>query len=206
MPIPRSWLRVVTIDPANTGTTAAIWCAIEPGTSNMYLYREYYAKNLTISEHAKSILLRNRGDQIDFWLIDPKWGSQREGQQHKNGMQLYREQGLPVRLAEVDSDYGLQISKEYVQATLDATSRQPKLYVLNDLHSFIHEMEHYTWATFERGEMKGLSKEKPRKRDDHGINAWQYACAMRFKGRKGPAVELPNAKFVEAMNNSYFQS
>lgn len=202
-PVPRDWTRVVSLDPANTGITAAVWGAVEPGTNNLFLYREYYQSNLTISEHSKNILLRNRGDVIDFWMIDKKWGSQREGQQHKTGQQLYRDCGLPVRLAEVDEDYGLQISKEYVQASLDATSRHPKVYVFDDLHKFRHEVEHYTWATFDRGEKKGLSKEKPVKRNDHLMNAFQYLCAGRFKGRKSVA---PPAAPGSSELNSYFQS
>ena len=201
--IPKDWTRVVSIDPANTGVTAAVWGAIEPGTNNLYLYREYYQKNLTIGDHAKNILMRNRGEMIDFWLIDPKWGSQREGQQHKSGQQLYKEQGLPVRLAEVGNDFGLQISKEYLSATLETTARQPKLYVFNDLHNFRHEIEHYTWATFDRGEQKGLSKEKPIKRNDHLMNAFQYLCAGRFRGRLNRQV--PQFDLKSARNNSYFQ-
>lgn len=202
--VPREWTRVVSIDPANTGITAAVWGAFEPGTNNLYLFREYYQSNLTISEHAKNIQLRNRGESIDFWLLDPKWGSQREGQQHKSGQQLYKENGLPVRLAEVPSDWGLQISKEYLGATLDATSRHPKLFVFNDLHNFRWEMEHYTWATFDRGEKKGLSKEKPVKRNDHLMNAWQYLCSGRFKGRRGPTVYSPSQQAASQQNNTYF--
>lgn len=201
--IPRDWTRIVSIDPANTGVTAGIWGAIEPVTNNIYLFREYYETNQTISEHSKNILIRNRGEMIDFWLLDPKWGSQREGQQHKSGQQLYREQGLPVRLAEVGNDFGLQISKEYVSATLETASRQPKLYVFNDLHKFRWEIEHYTWATFDRGEKKGLSKEKPVKRNDHLMNAFQYLCAGRFRGRMSRTLNVPDQK--SAKNNSYFQ-
>lgn len=204
-PIPRDWLRVVSLDPANTGVTAAIWGAVEPGTNDLYLYREYYESNKVISEHAKGILLRNKGDVIDFWLIDKKWGSQRDGSNHKSGQQLYREAGIPVRLAEVDEDYGLQISKEYVQATLEPTGRNPKLFVFNDLHNFKHELEHYTWATFAKGEMKGLSKEKPSKRNDHLMNAFQYLAAGRFKGRRGTANVSPADLSRRASLNSYFQ-
>lgn len=202
-PIPRDWLRVGSIDPANTGTTAVVWLAVEPGTNNYYLYREYYQSNLTISEHVKNITLRNRGDMVDFWLIDPKWGSQREGQTHKTGARLYQEAGLPVRLAEVDEDYGVNVSKEYVNATVDVTSRSPKLFVFNDLHNFRHEIEHYTWAVFTKGEMKGLSKEKPVKRNDHLMNAFQYACAMRFKARMRKMYVDDATKMKNAQNQSY---
>lgn len=204
-PIPKDWTRIISIDPANTGVTAVVWGAVEPATNDLYIYREYYEKNLTISEHAKNILLRNRGETIDFWLIDKKWGSQREGQQHKTGQTIYRENGLPVRLAEVDEDYGLQISKEYVSATLEPTSRHPKMYVFSDLHNFRYEIEHYSWACFARGDMKGLSKEKPLKRNDHLMNAMQYMCSGRFKGRKGNPNMTEGDRSRFSSNNSYFQ-
>lgn len=204
-PIPRDWTRIVSLDPANTGVTACLWGAVEPGTNDLYLYREYYQKNLTISDHAKNILMMNRGENIDFWLIDKKWGSQREGQQHKTGQQIYRENGLPVRLAEVDEDYGLQISKEYVSATLEPTGRHPKVFVFSDMHDFIHEITHYAWSTFTRGDMKGLSKEKPMKRGDHLMNAFQYLCSGRFKGRKGTSVLSEGDRAQFSRMNSYFQ-
>jgi phage terminase large subunit-like protein len=179
--VPRDWGRIVSIDPAATGTTACLWAAVHPTTHDLYLYKEYYNGNLVVSEHAKSILVRNAGDPIDIWLIDPKWGSQRNNETHKTGMQLYRDSGIPVRLAEVGPDFGLQVSLEYVTASVTPASRNPKVFVFSDLTNFVNEITHYTWATFGKGEMKGLSKEKPLKRNDHLMNAFQYLCAMRPK-------------------------
>lgn len=200
--IPDDWTRIVSIDPASTGTTAALWIAIEPRTNNYILYREYYQREATVSVHAKNMLVRNGGDPIDFWLIDPKWGTQRNAETHKTGMQLYKDAGIPVRLAKVDETYGYNVSLEYFNATLTPTSRHPKVYIFSNLSNTREEIEHYTWATFGKGELKGMSKEKPVKKNDHLMNAMQYAMCGKFKGRgRLQASEAERTSFSQL--NSY---
>lgn len=202
--LPTHWRRIVSIDPAATGTTAAVWSAISD-TNDIWLYREYYERDRIVSEHAKSMLLRNSGDPIDIWLIDPKWGAQRNAADHRQNYQLYRESGIPVRLATVDEDYGLNAAREYLNATSEKTSRHPKVYVFDNLSNFRYEIEHYTWATFERGEQKGQSKEKPVKRNDHLMNAFQYLCAMRPKGKRIGSFQFSSEADKKAASqlNSY---
>jgi len=174
--------KVVSIDPAPTGITAALWADIEPN-GDIFLYREYYEADKVVSEHVKDILVANGGDQIDLWVIDPFGGRQRNPETHKTIVQLYRESGIPARLAHVDSDFGISASKEYLYATIDPNSRHPKVYVSSDLENFQSEIEHYVYAFFSRGPLKGTSKEKPLKGRDHLMNAWQYMAAMRPRAR-----------------------
>lgn len=199
--IPKEWRRVVSIDPAATGTTAGVWGAFDE-KGNLFLYREYYDRDKVVSEHAKGLLMRNAGEVVDIWLIDPKWGSQRNAADHKQNMLLYRESGIPVRLAEVDESFGLNVSLEYFNSTMTAGSRHPRIFVFEDLHNFRFEIEHYVWDSFSKGDQKGLSKDKPRKRNDHLLNAMQYMCAGRFKGRGQPLASVEQRK-KEAVNNSY---
>jgi len=203
--IPREWRRIVSIDPAATGTTAAIWGAIEPGSDNLYLYREYYESNQIVSSHAKAILMKNGSDPIDIWMIDPKWGSQRNNETHKSGLDLYRENGIPARLADINfEDYGLNASREYIAATLDKSPRHPKVFVFRDLKNFQFEIEHYTWDFYAKGELKGLGKDKPVKRNDHLMNAFQYLACLRPKGRKtGAFLRDEQTKQKYAQLNSY---
>lgn len=183
--IPRDWRRIVSIDPAATGTTAALWGAIEPGTNNIYLYKEYYESNKIVSDHAKNLLALNAGDKIDMWMIDPKWGTQRNNETHKTGQQLYRESGIPCRLADVAfDDYGLNASREYIAATVDPTARHPKLFVFKDLTRFQWELGRYVWDFFARGDQKGMSKDRPMKKNDHLMNAYQYLACLKPVGRK----------------------
>lgn len=200
--IPQYWRRLVSIDPAATGVTACLWFAIEPGTNNLYLYREYYESNLTVSEHCKNLLVRNGGDPIDIWLIDPTWARQRNAETHKENGALYRENKIPVRYAEVGEDYGLNVSREYMLATVTPASRHPRFYAFDECDKFRWECEHYTWAFFGKGDNKGLSKEKPVKRNDHAMNAFQYLCAQRPKG--GLKRELSaDEKKAAVIVNSY---
>lgn len=203
--IPRDWRRIVSIDPAATGTTAAIWAAVEPGNNNLHLYREYYESNRIVSEHAKSILLQNGGDPIDIWLLDPKWASQRNNETHKTGLQLYRENSIPCRAAPIEyEDYGLNAAREYIAANLDSTSRHPKVFVHRGLKNFRFEIEHYVWDVFGKGQMRGLSKDKPMKRDDHLMNAFQYLCCLRPVGRKsGSYMRDEQNRKQQATLNSY---
>ena len=202
--LPRDWRRIVSIDPAATGTTAAIRAVVEPGTNNLYIDACYYESNRIVSDHAKNLLARFGDSAIDLWLIDPKWGSQRNAETHKTGLQLYRDSGIPARLAEVGQDYGLNESREYISATLDTTARHPKVYFFNDLKDIIWEVEHYVWDFFQRGEQKGLSKDKPLKRNDHLMNAFQYLCAQRPRGRKSHMMPLSeDDKKMYVQLNSY---
>jgi len=188
--IPNWWQRVVTIDPANTGTTAALWIAVDE-RGDYYAYREYYERERTISEHAKSLRMCCAGDPIDYWILDPYWGRQRNGETHKTGEQLYRENHIPVRLPKFAPEYPLQISREYISATVTPNSRQPRFFIFQgQLPHFEHEITHYTWDTFSKGEQKGLSKDKPRKRDDHLMNAMQYAMTLRLRGSRRQSTDV----------------
>lgn len=201
--IPKSWPRYVSIDPAASGTTAVLWAAVSP-EDTLYLYKEYYEKDLIISDHVKNIKIRTAGDPIDIWLIDPFFGRQKNAETHKTNTQLYREAGLPVRQPEIGDDYGLNVSREYLNATVTPNSRHPKLYVFEGLSAFEEEIKFYCWDFFQAGEMKGQSKDKPRKRKDHLMNALQYLCSVRPKGnRRGDTVLSKEERLAEIRNNTY---
>jgi phage terminase large subunit len=137
-----------------------------------------------------------------MWLIDPTWARQRNAETHKTGTQLYRENGVPVRPAELDEDFGVLASREYINATLDPTSRHPKLYVFKGrCPNFEYEVEHYTWDVYGKGDKKGLSKEKPVKRNDHLLNAFQYLSGMRPKSRRNRTYAMDRQQYSQV--NSY---
>lgn len=201
--IPNSWRRIASIDPASTGTTAVVWGAIDPG-NNLYIYREYYESDKIISDHAKDIMIANCGDPIDVWLIDPKFGTQRNPETHRSNIQLYKDAGIPARLAPIDADFGLNASREYINATVTENSRHPKLYIFNDCYKLVWEVKHYVWAFYAKGDLKGQSKDKPLKRNDHAVNAMQYLCSLQPKSlRAGGYLMTEAEKRASALVNSY---
>lgn len=181
--IPRWWQRIVSIDPAATGVTAALWLAIDEA-GNYYAYREYYERERTVSEHAKAIKIACQGDPIDYWILDPYWGSQRNAETHKTGEQLYRDAGIPVRLPKFADEYPLELSKEYIFAATQPNSRQPFFKVFAGLTNFDFEISHYIYDVVMQGINKGASKDKPRKKNDHLMNCFQYALTLKLRGSK----------------------
>jgi phage terminase large subunit-like protein len=209
-PLPKDMYRVVCIDPAPSGFTAALWATVEknpwseqqPG--DLRFFREYKIANQVVSEHAKNILAVNGGEPIDMWIIDPWGGNQRNPETHKTIAQLYRENGIPVRFPNLDEDFGREALREYFNATLDPTNRNAKAYIDTDLRQFEEELFGYVWDFYARGEKKGLSKEKPLKRNDHLINCAQYIAGMRLRGKRARYGDLPEeVRRAMARNNSY---
>lgn len=185
--LPNHWQRIVSIDPAATGVTAGLWVAVDDN-SNLYGFREYYEKDKIVSDHAKGIKIRCGGEPVDIWLLDPTWGEQRNAETHKTGAQLWREAGIPVRLPDVGEDFGLHVTREYINASTEPNPRHPKFYLFEGCPNFEYEITHYTWDTFQAGAMKGQSKEKPRKSHDHMMNAFQYLCAVRPTGKRNRSL------------------
>jgi hypothetical protein len=90
-----------------------------------------------------------------------------------------------------------------MQATTVSGARHARVFVFEELQHFTWEIEHYVWDFFTKGALKGLSKQKPRKRGDHLMNAFQYLCALRPRGR-GRVALSKEEKIQEAGLNSYF--
>lgn len=194
--LPGDWRRIVGLDPAATGRTAAVWCCISP-RNDIYVYRTYYEKNKIVSDHAKDILMRNGTDRIDLWLIDSFWAAARNSENHKSGLQLYRESGLPVREATRSIEFARNTLAEYFSASLDASSRHGKIFIFEDLEDFITEVESYTWDSYGKGPLKGKAKDTPRKVDDHLMNALQFVAAIRPRNKTGSGIGSTGP------NNSY---
>ncbi len=206
----RDLYRVACIDPAPTGPTACLWATIRLNDSSNQLpgditfTQEYKVSNEVVSEHAKNILAMNGGKPVDMWFIDPVGGNQRNPETHKTIAQLYRENGIPVRFPNLDEDFGRDVLAEYFNASLDKTSRQAKAYIADNLKQLEDELFGYVWDFYARGEKKGLSKEKPLKRNDHLINCAQYIAGMRLRGKRARYSDLTEEQRRKmALNNSY---
>lgn len=178
--------RVVVIDPASNGPTGALWMAFDR-RGKMSVYREYKEKGLTASQHVENILIENRGDPINMWLMDPFMGRQTvhsTGDEQQTVLKIWQKSGLPrLRLAEIDYEYCLQESREYIKAAFDPTDPHPGMEVFDHLDKFRDEIERCVIDSYQVGANKGTIKERPRKGNDDLINCWQYACGMRLRAR-----------------------
>lgn len=163
--LPKTYPRVGAVDPALSGTTGALKCAID-GDGNIIVYEEYYEQDKRVSEVASVI------KEDMFWLIDPASSAktvQREGKLYSL-YDEYADNGLRARPAENDVDAGINRVGEYF--------KQGKIRIFNTCKNLIWELERYHWAE-QRESIGGQVKAKPYKMHDHLCDCLRYIVMSR---------------------------
>jgi hypothetical protein len=189
------WTRVLLIDPSSpTGTTAAVWVAITTaGTwrevtfknNELVFYREYKERDLTVQKHASNILAITGGDFLDRKLMDGRFMQQSaDANTGTTYGQMYQEHGLwcegwGANLIE----HEIQATKEYLVGTMDRSSKQPGLFIREDLKKLRWEVEHYTYPIHSSGPLKGERKTVQRKKHKaiHLLDCMKAACNLRLE-------------------------
>ena len=154
--IPKHWKKAFGLD-VGFRRTAAIWCAINPEDSNVYLYSEHYVGEVEPSIHASAI--RSRGTWIPGVIDSAANGrSQIDGQ---NLMQLYRDLGLNLTNADKAIETGLYTVWELLS--------QGRLKIFSNLTNTLAEIRLY------RRDEKGRIV----KAQDHLMDALRYLMMGR---------------------------
>lgn len=163
------WERIGAIDPAITGTTAALFGAVDE-KGDIYLYSEYYEQNKRVSEVAQVLKQINNSTQ---WRIDP---SSVTGSKINNENRVYSlfdeyiDNGIVPLIANNDVEGGINRVAEYF--------KRNKIKVFSTLKNFIYEIERYHWAE-ERETNTGFMKPVPYKSLDHLMDDLKYIVASR---------------------------
>jgi len=194
--IPKDWLHFRVIDPHPAKATACIWGAVDY-FDDLHIFREYSQQGIA-SDHAKSITATSEsaGERIDFTIIDPKGGNQKNAESHRTIAQIYRENGLFTLDGIADVDFRVAKVNEYLRATKDKNSRHPKIRIFDTLPVLRHQMSRYRQDVFTSGAKKGEPKGKPVEVDDDMCDCIGYACARQPRAKKQRGTPQPR-------NNSY---
>lgn len=164
--IPIEWEHVGVIDPATTGTTAALFAAIDT-EGEIYVYDEYYEANKRVSEVARVIRSESKR-----WIIDPAAKVKevmKEGKLY-SFLDEYRENGIYANLGENDVDAGINRVGEYFKTN--------KIHIFKTCKNLIYELERYHW-TEDKETGLGIVKPKPYKKDDHLCDCLRYLVMSR---------------------------
>lgn len=147
--IPDYWPRVFGID-CGFHRTAVIWGAHDRDNDIVYLYAEHYKGEAEVSQHATAIKARG------IWIPgcgDAAGASQVTGEKF---IDLYREQGVRIRLPDKSVDGGIAAVLERL-----ATGR---LKVYSTCENWLDEYRRYSYD----------EKNHVRKEDDHLMDATRY--------------------------------
>lgn len=164
--LPVVYPRIGTIDPAMSGTTAALKAAVDED-GNLYIYSEFYGQNKRVSEAVEII----KEDNIRWW-IDPASSEhliQKEGKLYSL-FNEYADNGIRANPAENDVEAGINRVGEYFKTN--------KIKIFSTCKNLIYELERYHWAE-ERETIAGVLKAKPYKKNDHLCDCLRYMVMSR---------------------------
>lgn len=170
--IPDDWKRLGGYDPGIGDPTAMVFAAVDPRTSTIYVYDEYYVKDQTISYHGQK--LKDRINKF-HWLrpiaSDPSVNkrSQETGITYKS----YFKQVTGITLNPVNNDllFGIDKVRDYMY--------QGKVKIFNNLENLRYEASNYAFPSpTDRDRNVNV---KPIDKDNHLMDALRYMI-----------VQLPN--------------
>jgi phage terminase large subunit len=171
--IPRSWLRLRSIDFGYTNPFVCQWWAVDPD-GRMYLYREIYRTRQLLADLCQQINALSAGESIEFSVADTDAG----------GRATLHAAGITTRLALKAVSPGIQAVQDRIR---NAGDGKPRLYILRDALverdkvldeakkpcATIEELDGYIWSRTEDGQ---AACEEPMKLNDHGMDAMRYAA------------------------------
>lgn len=176
-PIPADWRRLRVFDFGYTNPLVCQWWAIDPD-GRMYLYREIYRTQRTVSAHAAQIRQLSAGERYEVNIAD----------HDAEDRATLAAEGIPTVAAYKAVSRGIQAVEQRLQVAGD---NKPRLFIMRDALvdrdealegakkpvCTEHEFDSYVWPKGQDG--KAL-REEPVKRDDHGMDAMRYAV-MHFE-------------------------
>ena len=161
--IPAGWLRYRAIDFGTRVPFACVWVAVSPDDV-LYVYREHYRAEWTLAQHATRII-ELEGDEV----IEMSWADPEDPQQL---LALQVDHGLTVNPALKAVSAGIDRVSERLRA--HRISGKPSLFVFEGCVKTAYEFDNYVWA--DRGSAQLEQPDRPRKKDDHCMDAVRYAC------------------------------
>lgn len=188
-PIPEKWQLIRVIDPSAAGITACLWIAIDP-YSNLWAYREYYAKGRTISEHCQHIRHLSGNETYIYDLIDGQSlattsGENLETQFDQYSRHLYDSafRNALVPFTDKNIENGIYTTWEYHHSAelyaAEQRTEDPFFRPFNTLVNLRSEGRKYRWQENLSGPNKGARTGKPIHRHCHLMDCMRYACHYR---------------------------
>lgn len=138
---------------------AGILTATNEKTGRVFIIGEYYATERTVIQNCKAMQAKfaKYWDRIRYVVADPE---------DKNGRLTMARYGIPNKPASkhIGVVNSIQIVKNFLALSADD---KPRLQIFENCIEILKEFRRYRWAT-------GAGKDKPVKRDDHGLDALRY--------------------------------
>jgi hypothetical protein len=186
--IPKSWPKLMAIDPHPQRPYVALWCALDYNQPPHYwFYREHEFKShdgrtLTIPETVNEILLLENAaeERILRRFIDPTYAKiqQRTMVEHQSSVQdMLRECGLFCIEANRDFNFF------YNQFGDMLADDPPSVHIFRTLPNLVRQINNAAWDTYASSRQRAErgAKDKPKKKDDDYRDCMKYIVNANIK-------------------------
>jgi len=163
--IPESWFVFGGVDFGFNNPFAVIWVAENPETGELFVFDEFKQAGLTIDDMEKILKARPC-----TYYGDPS---------SKEALETLKSRGIDIRPARKDVLSGIT----YVQGLF----KSGKLKIFRNLKYLLDEINSYRWEMDRREQLL----DKPRKENDHLMDALRYAVFTVSGDRPGPVWAKP---------------
>jgi PBSX family phage terminase large subunit len=198
--IPETWRKIGGIDHGERSPSTFVWAAISP-SGNIFIYREYSLAGEGVDMHVKNIKELNRGEKLDYIVIDPSVKSVRGTSGRKIDTEYKEEwikqfdQVMPLRYANNDVNAGIARLHKYFRIDPErihpSTKKKgsPRLYYFDTCPQAADDTEGYKWKKISPTN-ENDPEEKPRKKDDHVLDPIRYIVMSRPDIKQASATKM----------------
>ena len=178
-PIPPQWRRIRSQDFGFVNPRVCLWIAIDHD-GGMFVYREIYRTKQRASEHAKEVVRKSGKEVFEVTVCDHDADERAE----------MEAAGIITVAAMKDVTTGIQAVTDRIAAGRLHIFREAlvepdqELMEAHKPYCTAHEFDNYVWDRKPDG---SISKEAPKKENDHGMDALRYAVMYEDKQNTDPA-------------------
>ena len=187
--IPENWRRFRSCDYGYSSFSAVHWFAIDPAFETLFVYRELYVSKHTGRDLAKAVLEAERGERIDYGVLDSSCWHQR-GQVGPSIAEEMINTGCRWRPS--DRTKGARVNgknRYHERLKIDPETGVPGIVFFNTCRQIIADLPVIP------ADPKGSEDIDPRYASDHAYDSTRYGIMSR--PRAFSAFEGPNSKPIQ---------
>jgi phage terminase large subunit len=182
--IPKEWPRWLAIDFGVNNPFVCQWWTKDPKDDILYLYREIYHTGRLVEEHAHQIQMLSSGEHFQAIICDHDLEGRLTLEKHLP----HTEEDCPgdktlrwsTQKADKEVENGLQLVKMRMKRHGIKIFRDCLVELDQDLKKFgkptntLDELPGYVWDVIQSQRLGERELDKPRKKNDHGMDALRY--------------------------------
>jgi phage terminase large subunit-like protein len=177
---PPGWRVYMSLDHGLNNPTAILWHAVSPDNYTI-TFKEHYAANMIVKDHAAVIQQIERDYNLEVWArpADPAT-SQRSGITGTSIIEAYATEGIYLSTQTIPRDVKTGIDKMRMYMRPSAEGPPHWQIIEEECPNLIREMKRLHWKTFRSGKSNsGNNKlEEVHKKDDHAFDSCRYFFTM----------------------------